>query len=275
MTLSENVISVNGLNVRYYEAGNPVYKTLLMLHGHLGDAWMHWHKSMPDLAKPFHTIAVDLPGYGQSDPLPTTNVNTIMQWVLDFIQAAELENIVVIGNSFGGLIARLLGANHPDAIDAVVLVNGGVIPAVPGIARFLARTPVIGGLLFNRIASSTSSKTAIEGLFEDKSLLTDETVNRVQGNRAGLARIMRALTTLEKPAKRTPRMPVMLFWGAEDAITPRVVGEQIHKHIPDSRFELVEGTRHVPHIEEHEVFVWQVTDFVTSIARAGEVNLLD
>lgn len=274
MSLSEHVVSVDGLNVRYYEAGPQNRLIVLMLHGHLGDAWLHWAGVMPHMADNYRLIAPDLPGFGQSDPLPTTTLPALVDWVRRFTDVLEATHYIIIGNSFGGLIARLLAAEEPDRVDGLILVNGGVIPAVPGCARQMARTPGVGGLLFNRIARSTVSRSSLDGLFEDKSRLTDEIVERVQANQPGTARLMRALSLSETPKRRTPKMPVLLLWGDEDAITPRVVGEQIRDRLPDARMELITGARHVPHIEEPDIFIWQADKFIIKLARPGDVDLL-
>jgi pimeloyl-ACP methyl ester carboxylesterase len=272
MPISENQIDVAGKTVHYYEAGVPGRKCLLLLHGHLGDAWMHWSEAMNQLSEDYYLVAPDLPGYGVSDPLPTISGEALVAWAIALLDALGLYDAVAVGNSFGGgLTARLLGAYHPERIPAVVLVNGGTIPSVPGCAKIIAATPGVGGFFYKRLAGSTVSRSNLDTLFGDDALLTDEIVGRVQAQRDALAGLMRGLTTMPKPEKRFPPVPVLLLWGQEDSITPRIIAEGLNEHIPGSKLELISDVRHVPHIEVPEVFAWQVTQFLTQISRPGDV----
>lgn len=272
--ISEQLIAVNGRTTHYYTAGDPARKTLLLLHGHLGDAWLHWSEVTPMLAEHYHVIAPDLPGYGQSDPLPKMDVDSLCAWAKALLDALEIPTAVVIGNSFGGgLTGRLMAAQYPETVLAVILVNGGVIPEVPGCANAIARVPLIGPAFYGRLAATTTSRTNLEGVFEDETHLTDDFVARVQKQRPGLSRLMRGMTTMTTPENKTPLVPVLLLWGEEDGITPRVVGEGIQQHIPGSKLNLIAETRHMPHVEAPEVFAFQVKRFLDEIAQPGEIEI--
>ncbi|MFW5748200.1 MAG: alpha/beta fold hydrolase [Chloroflexota bacterium] len=272
--INEKVTTVNDLTVHYYEAGRPENKPVMLLHGHVGDAWMHWSEAMPMLAETYYVIAPDMPGYGQSDRLPRMTPETITTWVIGLMQAVGMADAVLIGNSFsGGLAARLTAAVYPDRVPALILINGGTIPDVPGCAKIIAGTPGIGPFFYKRLAASTTSHDNMTGLFEDKDRLTDAVMSRIRNERDGLAHMMRTLSAMPKPDQRTPPIPVLLIWGEEDAITPRVIGEAIHKAIPGAKLELIANTRHIPHVEEPEVFAWQVKRFLDEIAQPGDLEI--
>ncbi len=268
MPISEQLIDVKGNTVRYYEAGEPHHRSLLLLHGGFGDAWLHWSDIITELEEDYHLVAPDLPGYGQSTPLAGLTIEKLLTWTLDLMDALGLDQAGIVGQSFGGLVGRLLASQYPNRIPVLILVNGGVIPSVPGAARFLARLPGVGRFMFKRIAKSTSSRSGLDGVFENGDLLTDEFVRRVGINANGLAALMQALAVSPVPEKRTPRIPVLLLWGEEDAITPRIVGEHIHKNIPDSKLSLIANCRHMPHLETQEIFVWQVKNFLDELTRS-------
>lgn len=266
--MNETQITVKGLGVHYYTGGTPQKPPILLLHGYLGDAWTHWHEVIPALQEEYFIVAPDLPGYGQSDKLKALTMPNLIQWCIDFLDAVNINDAAVIGSSFGGgLLARLLAVEHSGRIPAVILVNGGVIPAVPAIARTLAALPVTGGLLYGRIGASQVKRTALAELFEDESLLTDAFVARVQAQKQAVVQYMRAFTLMPKPEKRNPPVPILLIWGEEDHITPRVIAEGMNQHMPGSQLQLISGARHLPHVEASDVFVWQVKQFLNQIAR--------
>ena len=65
-TVTYETALVDGLNVAYREAGNPQNPKLILLHGF--PASSHQYRNLiPALAKGFHVIAPDYPGFGNSD----------------------------------------------------------------------------------------------------------------------------------------------------------------------------------------------------------------
>lgn len=258
-------VEIQGRRIRYYRQGDG--PPLLLLHGGFGDAAFHWGETLPLFAEDWTCVAPDLPGYGESVPLVKMDLAALVDWTHQFMETLGLSGAVVIGNSFGGLIVRLLAANYPSDVRALVLVNGGVIPDIPGPLRFLARLPLLGRQLFRSIGRSATSQSELGSLFQDQDLLTEDRINQIQAERAGLSRLMHMLATSPVPEKQTPPLPVLLIWGEEDSITPRIEGEQIQQRIPTSTLSLIADCRHLPHIEAAEVFYWQVTNYLRELDR--------
>ena len=100
--------------------GPPV----LMLHG-LGGTKISFLPTQAALAQDFRTIAVDLPGFGDSDkPLPAAyDARFFAKWVVGLMDAMEIDRAQVIGHSMGGRVAIELGMSHPDRIDCLALMT--------------------------------------------------------------------------------------------------------------------------------------------------------
>ncbi|MEV0028787.1 alpha/beta hydrolase [Nocardia sp. NPDC050793] len=86
-------------------AGEP----LVLLHG-VGSRWQIWEPIIDTVAASFEVIAVDLPGFGGSDPLPHTTVDELTDALADWLAAEGIERPHLGGNSMGGLISLKLGA---------------------------------------------------------------------------------------------------------------------------------------------------------------------
>lgn len=82
---------------------------LVLVHG-VGSRWQVWEPIIGTLAESFEVIAVDLPGFGGSAPLPHTTVGTLTGALADFLAAQGIERPHLAGNSMGGLITLDLGA---------------------------------------------------------------------------------------------------------------------------------------------------------------------
>ncbi len=80
-------------------------KPLLLIHG-LGGSWRSWRPILDDLAAERQVIAVDLPGFGKTPPLPgKVSIATLAEAVTEWLHSNGLTGIDVAGSSMG---ARLV-----------------------------------------------------------------------------------------------------------------------------------------------------------------------
>jgi pimeloyl-ACP methyl ester carboxylesterase len=108
--------------VSTFEAGSG--KPLLLVHG-LGATKAEFLPTVPALAPGFRTIAIDLPGFGDSDkPLRGAyNARFFAQWVEALLDALELDRVHLLGHSMGGRVALEVGMRHPERIERLVLMT--------------------------------------------------------------------------------------------------------------------------------------------------------
>ncbi len=267
MSLTEKIISVNGLKVNFWEDGQDNNRTILLIHGGLGDAHQHWSTAMPMLAENFHLLAPDLPGFGKSDSLPNMKLDKFMELIEAFLKSQDCEQAVVIGNSIGGQIARLFAASHPTQVPAVILVNGGGVPDVPGILRALEKIPGLSHLFFSLFRSMATSPGTLKRMLHTQELITDgfrEKVRRAGGSYAG---IMRMLVASPSPKAQNPLVPTLILWGANDEFAPVEEGKAIKSSIPGSSLIEITDCGHMPQLETPDVFTWQVETFLANLSR--------
>lgn len=109
-----------------------------------------FQRLIPLLAPYFRVIAIDYPGYGNSDapPQPVT-VHGVTACVIDFLDALHLERVNVFGIHTGNKVASCLAANWPDRVDRVVLAGHthSIIPELE--ARNAAIQPILDTYLPN------------------------------------------------------------------------------------------------------------------------------
>ncbi len=262
MALKENMVTINGYAVHYWQDGNENVRPLLLLHGGFGDAWMNWSELIPYLAEDYNVIAPDLPGYGQSDALRTMRLDALVDWLKAFMETLQLSQAALVGHSFAGVIVRMFSAAYPTLVPALILVNGGMLPDTTRTARFLASLPMIGPRLFSDIAARSTSRTQLEDMIMVKGVLTERLVANVQNNRSGMMALMRGLTLSRLPAETVPRIAVMLLWGESDTITPKRTAEHLMSEIPGAKTAWLADTGHMPHIEAPDAFAAQVMFFL-------------
>jgi pimeloyl-ACP methyl ester carboxylesterase len=107
--------------IHYAQAGAGA--PLLLLHATPG-SYRAFSQLAPLLATSFRTIALDTPGYGNSDPLPgEVSIEAMAAGVVALLDALELPRANVLGLHTGNKIAAALAAQWPDRVDRVVLAG--------------------------------------------------------------------------------------------------------------------------------------------------------
>ncbi len=267
MNEQEKNILVDGLNVHYWEAGETNARPLLLIHGGFGDAKLHWEPVLPLLAETFHVLAPDLPGFGQSQPLPVKRTDVLMHWIKSFIDAHQLEQVVLVGNSFGALLVRLFAAANPKYAPAVILINGGGVPDLPAFFKWVDRIPGLSTLIFAQFGKMTTNSSALQKLIYIKPILTDTFYAGAKIASPAFSRMMQMLVSSGIPSERTPLVPTLILWGVEDTFTPPGDREAIKASIPGSLLTEIADCGHMPQLETPDVFNWQITTFLDKLAR--------
>jgi pimeloyl-ACP methyl ester carboxylesterase len=267
MTLSEQMTTVSGVPVHYWRAGEGNGRALILLHGGYGNAWANWGDIMPTLGQTFDVIAPDLPGWGQSQALPRRSLSALVEWLNGFIDALSLEQAALAGHSFSGLIARLTAAKYPARVPALLLIDGGVIPFLPPVARVIVSAPGIGRLLFRQVARGATRRSSVSRLFHDPDVMTDAFYENVAAHRGALAQLMHLIATSAIPEQRQPQCPVLVMWGEEDGIASTRTAELIQSEIPGAQLSLIAECGHMPHLEVPEVLIAQIEQWLTHFER--------
>jgi pimeloyl-ACP methyl ester carboxylesterase len=124
---SYRTASVENINIFYREAGDPKAPTVVLLHGYPTSSHM-FRNLIPILAKQFHVVAPDLPGFGFSDaPNPDSydyTFENVAQTVGDFIDQIGLKKFAIYIFDYGAPIGLRIGLRDPNRITAVITQNG-------------------------------------------------------------------------------------------------------------------------------------------------------
>jgi 2-hydroxymuconate-semialdehyde hydrolase len=127
-------ITAAGIRTNYHDAGTGA--PVLLLHGSGPDvsAWANWRLVLPELCKHRRVIAPDLVGFGFTER-PADFDYTLTNWVghaVGLLDALDLPQVDLVGNSFGGALALALAIRYPRRIRRMRLVRnflGAVPPA--------------------------------------------------------------------------------------------------------------------------------------------------
>jgi len=138
---------VDGMRIHYKRSGKG--PTVVLLHGSASS--LYGVEALAQrLWSSFDVIRPDLPGFGVTGPRPDRDyrVTTYAATLARFLDTIGVQRYTVVGNSLGGNIAWNLALDHPEHLDALVLINATGYPdkELPASMQ-LVRNPVIGQLL--------------------------------------------------------------------------------------------------------------------------------
>jgi haloacetate dehalogenase len=126
------------LRVRHGGAGPPV----LLLHGH-PRTHTTWHRVAPLLARDHTVVCPDLRGYGRSSKPPTTadhapySKRAMASDCVALMRVLGHERFAVAGHDRGAYVASRTALDHPDAVEALVVMDA--VPIVDALERCDAR----------------------------------------------------------------------------------------------------------------------------------------
>ena len=123
---SEHVVEVDECDVAYRCWGGAGERPMLLIHGmNAHSRW--WDFIAPQLVDDYRVAAMDLTGMGDSDYRYAYDAETYAQEIVAVCDAAGLgKDVVVVGHSFGGMMAAKAANLFPDRFGALVLVDSGM-----------------------------------------------------------------------------------------------------------------------------------------------------
>ncbi|MGZ8286345.1 MAG: alpha/beta fold hydrolase [Allosphingosinicella sp.] len=136
-------VEVDGVRLHYLERGSG--PPVVLLHGN-GTMVQDWLASgvFDALAGTHRVIAFDRPGFGHSERPRTTIWTPAAQarLIAEALAAIGCGAAVIVGHSFGTLVAAEMGLNHPEKAESLVLIGGYYYPSMR-VDALLAAPPAI------------------------------------------------------------------------------------------------------------------------------------
>lgn len=252
-------VMVGPYRVHYFVGGQG--QPLLLIHG-LGSRSEDWAPEMPAYVKSgFRVYAIDLLGCGRTDhPNIAYTVQQQADLVHGFLDAVHVQQADVAGWSMGGWVALQFALEHPERVRRLVAMDSAgfsfpttltpeifeprTLPQLKKLEILLEPDPPALPAFFNRALLHAMQRNFFVVHRTVQSMLTKKDL--LDGRLGEL------------------HVPVLLVWGAQDALIPSNVGLRMHRAIPQSVFEIYSGCGHIGPATCAGRMVPRVVDFLHS-----------
>lgn len=262
-------VKTKNWDIHYNEAGEG--HPLVLVHGGGPGAsgWSNYNPNIPYLSQHFRVLAVDLPGWGQSQPVVYEQRDNSGA-LAEFLETLGIAKAAVVGNSMGGASVIRLAYERPDLVSH--LITMGSPSGVPGLFEAAGLTE--GVKILERAYFEPSMET-VRALTEimtfDHANITDELVaERLKNTLAQKAHVDNwigghgkgPMVRLNQEMIQTITAPTLLMHGRDDRVTTFAHAIRLAGMIRNSRALIVNRCGHWLQLEHAKEFNTMVHRFL-------------
>ena len=238
---------------------------LVLIHGIATDRSI-WDLVMPVLARTRRVVALDVPGFGGSEPVGEDfELSAVAERIVDGLASEGLTGqFDLVGHSLGGGIAIVLAAAHPQLVRRLVLVAPAGLRPLPATVSNLLAASADAVLAARRGAAPLTDtwwgrRLLLALTAADAAELPPTVARQMVEASAAAKRTAPALATITSADLRfalaRTRMPLGVIWGAADRTVPIRALDDLLEARPDATTVRIADAGHVPMIERPEQFV--------------------
>ncbi len=266
--MQEKWANLNGLKIRYLESGKGNSRHILFIHG-LGSSADRWLGIPSALSANFHTVSLDLPGFGESDKPATLDytIENFRETIVEFMNKVVINDgkTSIVGHSLGGYIAAEVAVENKNMVERLVLIDssGMLKKPTPLLEEYLkvAINPTkdkVRKVFEQMVADPTRIPSKlVEGFisrinlpnakYAFKSTLANSTNTQI-----GLGRL-----------KLIDHIPTLILWGSEDRVIPPEHSRLFKEGIANSQIEIIPDAGHAPFAEKPDQVCEILRNFFT------------
>ncbi len=224
---------------KYVEEGQG--EPLVLLHGLFGA--LSNFKDLIDHFKNTHRVFIPMLPLFDLTILDTT-VSGLAKYVQKFIEAKDLRDMHLMGNSLGGHVGLVYTLKHQELVKTLTLTGSS-------------------GLFENGMGETYPKrgdydyiKKKTELTFYDPTIATKELVDEVYSITNNRLKVLKIISLAKSAIRHNLgdelqeiKVPTCLIWGKNDTITPPMVAEEFHKLLPNSELHWIDKCGHAPMME--------------------------
>ena len=256
------LVTINdGQAIGYDEAGEGVKTPIVFLHG-VGSDRAVWLRQLVHFGQERRAIALDYPGYGDSDPATEdTSRDDYAAAILAAMSQLGVYRAHICGLSLGGVVAIAMHAAAPERCASLILADTF---AVHPEGRAIYDRSVAGS---NDMRALADSRVDVLLAQPADPKVRSEVVETMAGIDPAAYRIGARAVWLAEQSERASaiRVPTLVLCGSQDRVTPPALSHVLAQSIPGAQQAAIEGSGHLGNIEKPAEFDTLVGAFIRGV----------
>ncbi len=246
-------ISIDGINVNYYDAGAG--EVLLILQG-WGTNISLYSALAEHLSSGLRVILPELPGFGETpEPPEAWDADSYAEFTEKFLAALGVSRCSLLGHSNGGrIILKLAARGRIDIDKAVFLDAAGVVHEKTAKQKLSLAAYKLGKGVLSAAPVKAAFPDALEKLRSRRGSADYRAASPVMRQT-----LVKLVNEDFRPLMPSLDRPALLIWGENDTATPLSDAKEFERLIPDSGLVTVRGAGHYAHLDAPG-FVYRVLD---------------
>lgn len=263
--------TINGKNIRYDEYGVNNSDHILFIHG-LGSSSLVWRDIPEALSKSYHTITIDLIGFGESDkPKENYTISFLSKFIKDFINEMGFgprEKISIIGHSLGGYIAIDFATTNRERVDKLVLFDssGLLKNPTPLLSDYLnavkTTDPVLRRDRITKVLGSLySDPSRLLPIIVEFFIYFIEKPGALEAFESAFVNST-SMSIDSKKIIKIENLRCLIIWGEKDKLIPVSFVEQFKLLLSTAEIEIIKDAGHAPFVEKPAIVYQRLIDFL-------------
>ena len=246
------------------DRGGGLETPILFLHG-VGSDKTVWAPQIDHFSAARRAVALDYPGYGESDFVPDATRDDFASAVVAAMDVLEIQRAHLCGLSLGGVIAIAVHGAAPRRCASLIIADSFAVHP-EGQAIHDRSVAASEAMPMRALAEARTSALVGQAASEQ---LRQEVIDTMGAIDPAAYRVGARAVWLADQTERVGRIdvPTLILVGDEDAITPPALSEDLHRLIPGSTLEIINGAGHLSNAEQPELFNQSIDRFLSAIDR--------
>lgn len=250
----------NGVQLHYVEEGKGT--PLLLIHG-LASSVTMYKNEIAHFKGDFRVLAVDLRGHGKSDKPLEYHLRDHVQDVINLLEYLGIERVSILGSSMGSYVAQGAAIERPELVNKLILVVAKAHGEVSSTQEMLTRHAEELRDLTEEEQQSFLFRHTFHNIPAVVKEMEENAQDELLLTPAQQAAANKALEGFDfRPKLGEVTADTLVISGRHDGLNPPERGMEIVSLIPNASFVEFTKSGHAPQVEEPELFLKQVADFL-------------
>ncbi|PAX51550.1 alpha/beta fold hydrolase [Brunnivagina elsteri] len=260
-TWQHEYITSNGIKLHYVTQGEG--ELMLMLHG-FPEFWYSWRYLIPEFAKNYKVVALDLRGYNDSEKPQQKSAYVMDEFIKDIegvIRGLGYDKCILVAHDWGGAIAWSFAYTYPDMIEKLIVLN---IPHPDKFAEglrtlqqmkrswyiFFFQLPFLPEL-FIKSQNYKFIETAIKGMAVDKNAFTQTNIDAYKdaaSKPGALTAMVNYYRNIFQPSVKRKwgilEVPTLMIWGENDTALGKELTYGTEAYVKNLQIQYIPNCSH-------------------------------